>query len=109
VRAAALERLVESEGLAALDRALFALDDADAGVRAAAMQAIGELGEPAVPELRAVVEHGSLEAARTAVGALRACGSAGARALQEIADRHPDPSVRMLAGVAIGREIGHAH
>jgi len=109
VRAAALERLVESDGLAALDRVLFALDDEDASVRATAMQAIGGLGEPAVPELRAVVEHGSLEAARTAVGALQACGDAGARALREIADSHPDPSLRLLAQVAIGRPIGHRH
>lgn len=109
VRAAALESLVGSQGLAALDRVLFALGDADPTVRASAVEAIGALGEPAVPELRAVVDGGSLEAARTALDALRACGDAGARALREIAESHPDASLRMLAQVAIGEPIGHRH
>jgi HEAT repeat protein len=92
-----------------LDRVLFALDDPDPAVRAAAIAQIGGLGESAVPELRAVIDGGSVEAARTAVAALRACGNPGARALQEIADDHPDASVRAIAQVALGRPIGHRH
>lgn len=109
VRAAALERLVELEGIEALDRILFALDDPDPGVRAVAMQEIGELGEAAVPSLQRVVAGGSGDAARTAVGALRATGAAGMEALNEIADSHPDESVRMTARIALGRPIGHMH
>ena len=109
VRAAALERLVEIEGIASLDRVLFALGDPDADVRARAIQEIGGLGEEAVPSLRAVVDGGSTDAAVGAVGALRATGSPGMRALVEIADSHPDASVRQAAAIALGRPIGHRH
>jgi HEAT repeat protein len=62
-----------------------------------------------VPSLQRVVAGGSSDAARTAVGALRATGAAGMEALNEIADSHPDESVRMTARIALGRPIGHMH
>jgi hypothetical protein len=109
VRAAAVERLVEIGGVAEIDRVLFALDDPDQRVRARAMVAVGDLGAAAVPSLRRVAETGRPEAARTAVGALGATGPDGMRVLAELADTHPDESVRQLARIAIGRPVGHVH
>ncbi|MGH0031409.1 MAG: HEAT repeat domain-containing protein [Myxococcota bacterium] len=109
VRAAAVTRLAELDGAAALDRLLFALGDPDLEVRHAAMQAVSGLGATAVPGLREVVDYGTPEAARTAVGALRACGPEGARALRTVANTHPDASVRLLAETALGGSIGHKH
>ena len=109
VRAAALTRLVELEGVAALDRVLFALGDPDPSVRAVAMQEVGGLGGEAVPSLRAVVDGGATDAALGAVGALRATGGEGRHALVEIAASHPDASVRQAAEIALGRPIGHRH
>jgi hypothetical protein len=109
VRAAAVTRLVELHGVSEIDRVLFALDDADPTVRARAMVVVSELGAAAVPPLTKVVEAGSPEAARTAVGALQATGPQGTRALERIADEHPDEGVRTLARIALGRPIGHRH
>jgi hypothetical protein len=109
VRAAAVERLVEIGGVGEIDRVLFALGDPEQEVRARAMLAIGELGGDAVPALRRVADSGQPEAARTAVGALEATGPEGMRALAEIADTHPDESVRQLARIALGRPVGHVH
>jgi hypothetical protein len=109
VRAAAVERLVEIGGIAEIDRVLFALGDPDQEVRVRAMLAVGDLGDAAVPALRRVVETGQVEAAKTAVGALGATGPDGMAALAEIAETHPDESVRLLASIAIGRDIGHVH
>jgi hypothetical protein len=109
VRAAAVSRLVELHGVEEIDRVLYALEDPDPTVRARAMLAVGELGGEAVPPLRRVVEVGSPRAARTAVGALRAAGRDGTRALSEIAESHPDEGVRDLARIALGRPVGHRH
>ena len=109
VRAAAVTRLVELHGVSEIDRVLFALEDPHQSVRNAAMLSIAGLGSEAVPSLSKVVEGGSVEAARTAVGALRASGPEGVRVLSEIVDDHPDESVRTLARIALGRPIGHRH
>jgi HEAT repeat protein len=61
-----------------------------------------------VPVLRHVVDSGDPEAAQSAVGALRWTETPEAYAeLVEIAETHPDPAVRTLAALAIGRSIGH--
>jgi hypothetical protein len=110
VRAAAVLRLVAIVGPAGLDGALGALHDREADVRGAAARALGTLGASAVPGLRQVVDGSDPEAARAAVVALHLTASdeAGA-ALVEIADSHPDESVRALAAVALGRKLGHTH
>lgn len=109
VRGAAVTRLVELRGVDEIDRVLFALGDPEPSVRTQAMLAVASLGDAAVPALRRVVDSGTPEAARTAVGALRATGPEGVRALAAIADEHPDESVRTLARIALGRPIGHGH
>lgn len=108
VRAAAITRWIELRGVEGVDRAVFALDDADENVRRAALVALGKLGPTAVPALRGFVDSGTPEVARAAVGALAmAGGEAGVRALREIAASHPDAGVRLLAKTALGRPIGH--
>ena len=109
VRANAVARLVEQGGVAELDRVLFALGDADPTVRSRAMLAVADLGDEAVPGLRSVVENGTPDAARTAVGALRNTGPEGLRVLQQVARDHPDESVRTLASIALGGHVGHQH
>jgi HEAT repeat protein len=108
VRSAAITRLVALRGDAAVDTALGTLADPDLGVRAAAAKGLGSLGPSVVPVLRHVVDTGEPEAAQAAVGALRWTMSPEARIqLVEIAETHPDPAIRTLAKLAIGRNIGH--
>jgi len=110
VRAAAISRWIGLRGVDGVDRAVFALDDADEEVRRAALVALGKLGPTAVPVLRGYVDDGAPHVARAAVGALAvAGGQAGYRALAEIAETHPDPGVRLLARTALGRPIGETH
>lgn len=108
VRAAAIERLVALQGRRAIDTALATLDDPELGVRAAAGRSLATLGPSVVPILRDVVDHGDSQAAQAAVGALRWTETREAQIeLAEIAETHPDPAVRTLAELAIGRPIGH--
>ncbi len=110
VRAAAVERLLALGGEAAVEEGLSALHDPEPSVRGAAARALGSLGANAVPGLRREVESSDPDAARAAVVALQLTGSPeAAAALAEIADSHSDESVRALAAIALGREIGHAH
>jgi HEAT repeat protein len=108
VRAAAITRLVALQGDAAVDTALGTLDDPELSVRAAAARGLASLGPSVVPVLRHVVDTGDGAAAQAAVGALRWTESPEAHAeLVEIAESHPDPAVRTLAALAIGKSIGH--
>jgi hypothetical protein len=108
VRAAAITRLLALQGDGAVDTALGTLDDPELKVRGAAARGLATLGPSVVPVLRHVVDTGDSQAAQAAVGALRWTESPEAHAeLVEIADRHPDPAVRTLAALAIGRSIGH--
>lgn len=108
VRAAAITRLVALQGDAAVDTALGTLDDPERSVRAAGARGLASLGASVVPVLRHVVDTGDEQAAEAAVGALRWTETPEAHAeLVEIAELHPDPAVRTLAALAIGKPIGH--
>ena len=110
VRAAALQRLVELRGPAALEPALAALGDGDPSVRLAAAQALGSLGADAVPRLREAAMGWPRPAAEAAlVGLVATRSPAGARALAEIARDHPDETVRRLADLALTRRLGEPH
>ena len=79
-------------------------------VRSAAAQAMATQGSAAVPYLVDVVERGDLDAARAAVAGLRFTETREAHeALLSIVEKHPDPGVRTLAELALGRPIGHKH
>lgn len=108
VRARAIERLVERRGGEAIDSVLPGLSDPEASVRGAAVRGLGSLGAPVVPALRRVIEDADPEAARSALAALAVNGSPDARAaLLEVAETHPDESLRTLAEIALGRPVGH--
>ncbi|TFH23144.1 MAG: hypothetical protein E4H03_06845 [Myxococcales bacterium] len=109
VRSAAVARLVDDFGVAAIDDVLPSLADPDDGARTAAAVKIGSLGAPVVPRLVAIVDDGSVRARDGAVVALSFAGPDGTVALQRIADDHPDERTRKLAGLALGRFPGHEH
>jgi hypothetical protein len=110
VRATAIERLVATSGGAALEDALDALHDPEPSVRGAAARAAATLGASAVPGLEQTVDSNDREAARAAVVALQLTGDPKAQAaLAQIAESHPDESVRTLAAIALGRKVGHTH
>jgi len=107
VRVAAIERLVALQGDDAVEPVLRALGDPDRAVRGAAAGRLAAIGEPALPGLRAVAWGNDLEASRSSVAALSFVGPEGHELLVEIAESHPDPGVRTLADIALGRPIGH--
>jgi HEAT repeat protein len=108
VRAAAAARWLEVEGVRGADRVSPALRDSDADVRNATLMALAKLGPDAVPVLRAAIETAPPEVARSAVAALQVAGGpASVTLLRQLAESHPDEGVRMLAGAALGRGIGH--
>jgi HEAT repeat protein len=110
VRGRALVRLGEIGGAEAADRVAVGLYDPAQEVRLAAATSLAALGPAAVPELRAVVDSGSNEAAQAAIAGLMLGGSReGSEALGEIAASHPDPTLRKLAKVALGGDLGHEH
>jgi HEAT repeats len=110
VRAAAIERLMALGGASAVEDGLTALHDPAPTVRGAAARALGTLGASSVEGLRRTVDSGNADAARAAVVALQLTGSPEAsEALAEIAESHRDESVRTLAAIALGRQIGHKH
>jgi hypothetical protein len=115
VRSAALARLVKLQRTEALEDALAALADADAGVRAVAARRAGDLGNAAVSGLESVAYGtfepcaGSLDAPRSAIAGLSRSGTLGRRALAKIAREHPDESLRLLARIALGELETHVH
>ena len=110
VRRAALRRLATLDGPGALDTLLEAFSDGEAEVRSEAAQLAGGLGADVVPRLRDVALGWPDPAPETAVLALRLSdATAAAPVLRELADEHPDPRVRGLAGLAIGRPLGDVH
>jgi hypothetical protein len=109
VRAAAVERYLELRGIAGLAQAMRVFQDAEPAVRAAAARAIAELGPDAVVPLYEFVERESGDPARAAVATLSSMGSKAHLALARLADEHADEDIRMLASMAVGRPVGHAH
>jgi hypothetical protein len=112
VRAASLEILMERRGSVALDAALPLLFDPDPLVTRTASVEIGSLGSAAVPKLRRLLERRPFDQPRElapAAFALAMAGPEGRSALGEIASSHPDPRVRRLAGLALGRFSGDPH
>jgi hypothetical protein len=109
VRAAAVERYVELQGLAGLPAALRVFDDPEPSVRAAASRAIAALGPDAVVPLLEFARRESGDPARATLATLSAMGEKAHLALIRLADEHEDEDIRTLAGLAVGRPIGHAH
>jgi HEAT repeat protein len=110
VRSAAIERLVELDGKAAMPRVVAGLYDRERDVRITAAQRLGSLGAAAVPDLQHVAEIGDREAAQAAVVGLMLTESPeGTEALGRIAEEHPDEAIRTLARTALGAPIGHTH
>jgi len=103
VRSAAATALLRRRGVAGLDGALPALFDPEGRVRGETARRIADLGPAVVPELRALAKGRRAEDLTGVVAALRWLGPEGVRALRELAAEHPDPQVRKLATLALGR------
>jgi hypothetical protein len=109
VRQAALARLTTLRGAEALHTIRAAFGDRAAGLRGEAAGLAAGHGAPAVPRLREVALGWPDPAPETAVLALRLCEAApAAEVLAELAEGHPEPRIRALAALAIGRPLGHA-
>jgi len=109
VRGAAAAALIRSRGLAGFADVVPALGDGNATARLAAVEAVGELGAAAVPQLTALARDGSQEEAIGAVLGLDHCGAEGRMALISLAADHPDERVRRVAQLALGKLGGHEH
>jgi hypothetical protein len=110
VRAAAAERLLELRGAAGMDAALEALGDPAKDVRLRTARAFAELGPEAVEPLGDVARRWPQPAPQAAILALSLMQRPEALpVLEELADEHPDPAVRRLAEIALGRDVGHRH
>jgi len=108
VRGIAAQRWLAMKGIAGAPELRPALLDADRDVRLAALLALAQRGPEAVPTLRDALPAASPELTREIVAALAlAGGPEAAQALVELAEKHPDAGVRLLAKSALGREIGH--
>lgn len=103
VRAAALQRLRQCEGEGALTVLVEALSDRDPSVRLAVAAHLATLGHKATATLESFALAGAGEASAAAVAALEEMGAAGRPSLQRIAREHPDPAVRTLAELALGK------
>lgn len=109
VRAAAATRLVELDGLSALPDATLAFDDESAEVRMAGMRAAASLDPDSVEPLYRLADRGAPQEAHMALAALAMMGDEAHLALAELALEHPDPTIRMLAGIAVGQPLGDRH
>ncbi len=107
VRQAAVKALLATFGDGALETVTPALFDPDPAVRTDAAQGLGALGPRAVPTLRSLVEGREARDAAGPIAALALAGPEGRVALREIADRSPDPAVRRLAEIALGKLSEH--
>jgi len=103
VRAAAAQALIEQRGSSAMTEVLRGLADPDLFVRTESARALGRLGAAVVPALVDIARTSSPDAAQAAVLALESTGTAGVDALHDLAENHPEPSVRRLAKIAMGK------
>lgn len=103
VRAEVARTLIEQRGTAALSEVLRALSDPDAFVRTETARRLGQLGRAVVPALAELAKTAAAPTAMAVVLALESTGAAGAEALHELAENHPDASVRRLAKLARGK------
>jgi hypothetical protein len=103
VRAAAVRAWVARRGMEAWPRIAPRLDDPNTPEGAAAVRALGKLGEPAVAPLATRARERDLAGARGPLLALTFAGSEGALALRALAADHPDPAARALATFLLGR------
>lgn len=108
VRLAALRRLLSKEGIAPLSEVAGILADPDAPTRSAAAHAIGTTSGSAAP-LRALAAGKDDRIAEGAVVALSFAGPEGMSTLRAIHETDPRPSLRALAGLALGELPGHHH
>ena len=109
VRAVAVGRLLELEGADGLNDAIRGLEDPVPDVRLASMRAIASLDPEAIRDLEYVVDTGSKEGARSAVVTLSFMGHEAHLLLLKISEQHSDESLRTLAGIAVGKPMGHTH
>jgi len=103
VRAAAVRAWVARRGMEAWPRIAPRLDDPNAPEGAAAVRALGALGEPAVLALATRARERELDGARGPMLALTFAGPQGTLALRALAAEHPDPAARALATFLLGR------
>ena len=103
VRSAAVYALVERQGMSVFAQLAPLLDDPNQPEGAAAIRALGGLGEPAVAPLARRARARGLTGARGPLLALSLAGPQGLAALREIGATHPDESVRGLANFLLGR------
>jgi hypothetical protein len=78
------------------------LDDPEARVRTGIAESIGTRGAQALAPLRAVVDTGSERAALAAILGISRVGKGAGAALGEIAEKHPNESVRAFAKLGLG-------
>jgi len=104
VRAAAVHAWVARRGMDAWPRIAPLLDEPSALEGAAAVRALGGLGEPAAARLAKRARERPLAGARGPMLALTFAGPKGAGALRALAADHPDPAARALATFLLGRE-----
>ena len=109
VRAAAVQRLLQLEAERGLDDAVRTLDDPSPEVRLAAMRSIAKIDPEAISELEYIVESGTEEGQRSAIVTLSMMGKEAHQLLLQISEQHPDESLRTLAGIAVGKPLGHVH
>jgi hypothetical protein len=116
VRIAALARFVELGDPDALSLALTILADSDPVVRSAAARTAAAFGENGTAGLRSVAygryatTADSVDAPLSAVAGLAFSGTGGRKVLAQIANDHPDDSMRKLARIALGElDSSHQH
>jgi hypothetical protein len=107
VRGAAAEALADREAEAAMPALVPALRDADPGARAGAMRAVVTVGPAALPPLREEIWQAAPDAEPDrlagAVLVLALLGPEGVAELGRIAHEHPNPRLRRLAELGLGR------
>lgn len=103
VRAAAVHALVERHGFDVFARIEPLLSDPNAPEGAAAVRALGGLGEPVVAPLVEKIRASGLDGARGPLLVLTLAGGSGPGALREVAAGHEDAAVRGFASFLLGR------